>query len=208
MTWIELGEILKVAGSLATGGAACVGAYVAFRGLRKWQEETIGKRRAEVAEQALSGFLQIRRVFDTVRSKGIRINEGTSRSPEPNESPELKRERDRYFVPLERLANEHERFANLDKIRYVFEALFGKDAAKPFNVIDEIYGEIASSAEILIQMALANPTRQDRENDMPLRNGIGWGKRPDQIDLKLDDALKSIENTCRPVLAERVLRPE
>jgi hypothetical protein len=57
MNWTDIGEILKVAGAVATGGAACVGAYVSFRGLRKWQEETIGKRRAEVAEETLTSFL-------------------------------------------------------------------------------------------------------------------------------------------------------
>lgn len=206
MSWADVGEILKVAGAVATGGAACVGAYVAFRGLRSWQEEAIGKRQGEVAEQALSTFLQIRRVFDGVRSRGIRVNEGTSRGPEPNETLELKRERDRYFVPIERLSKQHDLFATLDKLRYIFEAYFGKEAAKPFQTIDDVYYEIAAAAEVLIQTASSNPTRQDRQQDMPLRDTLGWGSRPrpDDIDLKLDDALKSIERTCRPVLAQRM----
>jgi hypothetical protein len=205
MTWADIGEILKVAGAVATGIAACVGAYVAFRGLRKWQEETIGKRRAEVAEQVLSDFLQARKVFDAVRARGLRINEGASRSP-PHETPELKQARDRYFVPIERLSQERELFRSLAKNRYIFEAYFGKDSAKPFELIDDVFHEIAVSAEILIQMASSNPSRQDREDEMPLRNSLGWGsrKRPDDIDRKLDDALKTIENVCRPVLAERV----
>jgi hypothetical protein len=208
MTWTDIGEILKIAGGVATGSAACVGAYVAFRGLRKWQEETIGKRRAEVAEEVLSSFLHIRRVFDGIRSRAVRINEGSTRSPEPHESPELKRQRDRYFVVIERLAKEENQFTNLDKIRYIFEAYFGKDAARPFDIIDDVYTTIGSSAEILIQIALADPTEKDRATEMPLRNALGWGeaKRPDDIDRKLDDALQSIERTCRPVLAERMTR--
>jgi hypothetical protein len=205
MTWTDLGEILKVAGAVATGGAACIGAYVAFRGLRKWQEETIGKRRAEVAEETLTSFLHIRKVFDGVRVRTVRINEGSSRSPELHETPELKRQRDRYYVVIERLAKAEGQFVNLDKVRYIFEAYFGKDAAKPFDVINEVYTTIGVSAEILIQIALSDPTEKDREKEMPLRNSLGWGeaKRPDDIDKKLDDALKSIERTCRPVLAER-----
>jgi hypothetical protein len=106
----------------------------------------------------------------------------------------------------ERLAREHERFANLDRMRYIFDAYFGKEAAKPFEVVDEIYADIVSSAETLIQIASANPTRQDREDEMPLRNILGWGsrKRPDEIDVKLDNCLKNIEQTCRPILAERI----
>lgn len=206
MTWTDIGEILKVAGAVATGGAACVGAYVAFRGLRKWQEETIGKRRAEIAEEALSSFLHARRIFDGVRARLVRVSEGSSRSPEPHEAPDLKRQRDRYFVVIERLAKAEERFTNLDKIRYIFEAYFGKDATRPFDVIDEVYTTIGASAEILIEIALENPTEKDREKEMPLRNTLGWGeaKRPDDIDIKLDNAVKSIERTCRPILAERI----
>jgi hypothetical protein len=102
MIWSDVGEVVKAVGALLTGGAACVGAYVAIRGLRKWQEETIGKRRAEVAEKVLADFLQVRRVFDGVRARGLRHNEGASRRPEPHESAELKQERDTYFIPIER----------------------------------------------------------------------------------------------------------
>jgi hypothetical protein len=107
---------------------------------------------------------------------------------------------------IERLTKAEDQFEKLDKIRYIFEAYFGKDAAGPFDIIDGIYTTIGSSAEILIQIALADPTEKDRDKEKPLRNVLGWGeaKRPDDIDKKLDDALKSIEQTCRPVLAERL----
>jgi hypothetical protein len=206
MNWTDIAEILKVVGAVATGGAACVGAYVAFRGLRKWQEETIGKRRAEVAEETLTSFLHIRKVFDGVRARTVRINEGSSRNPELHETPELKWQRDRYYVVIERLAKAEDQFEKLDNVRYIFEAYFGKDAAKSFDMIDDVYKTIGVSAEILIQIALAEPTEKDKEKEMPLRNALACGEaeRPDDIDKKLDDALKSIERTCRPVLAERL----
>jgi hypothetical protein len=205
MTWTDFGEILKALGAMATGGAACVGAYAALRGLHKWQEETTGKRRAEVAEEALCSFLHVRRVFAGVRARTLRINEGSTRKPELHETPELKSQRDRYFAVIERLARAQDQFINLDKLRYTFETYFGKDAAQPFDMIGEVYTTLGSSAEILIQIASANPTERDRENEMPLRNALGWGeaKRPDDIDKKLDDAVKSIEQVCRPILAER-----
>jgi len=209
MNWTDVGEILRIAGAVATGGAACVGAYVAIRGLRKWQEETVGKRRAEIAEEVLSSFLHVRKIFNAVRARTLRVGEGSSRSPEPHETHDLKKQRDRYYVVIERLATAEDQFTNLDKLRYVFEAYFGKDAAKPFEIIDEVYTTIGASAEILIQIALANPTEKDREKEMPLRNALGWGeaKRPDDIDKRLDDAVRSIELTCRPALAERISRP-
>jgi hypothetical protein len=82
--------------------------------------------------------------------------------------PNLKRKEIGTLCQSSRLAREHERFANLDRMRYIFDAYFGKEAAKPFEVVDEIYADIVSSAETLIQIASANPTRQDREDEMPL----------------------------------------
>jgi hypothetical protein len=73
-------------------------------------------------------------------------------------------------------------------------------------VVNSVYHEIVASAEILMQMATANPTPQYRESEMPLRNSLGWGvrKRPDEIDERIEKALKDIEAKCRPVLADRV----
>jgi hypothetical protein len=43
LTWPDVGEFIKVLGSIGTGGAAVTGAIVAWRGLEKWRSETTGK---------------------------------------------------------------------------------------------------------------------------------------------------------------------
>jgi hypothetical protein len=35
MTWTDVGELIKVLGAVATGGAACTGAVIAWRGVEK-----------------------------------------------------------------------------------------------------------------------------------------------------------------------------
>jgi hypothetical protein len=71
LTWADVGEVFKAIGAIATGGAALWGALIAFRGLSKWQDETLGKRKTEIAEQVLSGFYQMRDVIRGVRSPAV-----------------------------------------------------------------------------------------------------------------------------------------
>ena len=56
MDWASVGEVVKVLAPVATAGAAWFAAIIAYRGLNKWRAETIGKRKAELAEQALVAF--------------------------------------------------------------------------------------------------------------------------------------------------------
>ena len=128
--------------------------------------------------------------------------EGKARQALGSESDEIKETRDRYFIPIERLRGQSELFARLNAQRYVFGAYFGQDT-KPFELIMGAYSEIASAASILIQMATEHMTPAMRQQDVPLRNIIGWGpeSRPDAIDRKIDEAINQIERLCGPVLA-------
>ena len=49
-----------------TAVAACFGVYLGFQGLEKWRDETIGKRKTELAEQALVAFYEARDVLGWV----------------------------------------------------------------------------------------------------------------------------------------------
>ena len=80
MTWVDIGEALKAIGAVLTGCAALWGAFIAFRGLTKWQDETLGKRKTEVAEQVLSGFYQVRDVIDAVRPPAVWTGEAERRN--------------------------------------------------------------------------------------------------------------------------------
>ncbi len=66
MGWSDIGELVKVHGGSrdglcrmvrgiyrATACAAWFAAYTAYRGLQRWRDETLGKRKTEVAEQVM-----------------------------------------------------------------------------------------------------------------------------------------------------------
>jgi hypothetical protein len=210
-------ELVKTLGSVATAITAVVGVAIALRGLRKWREEAIGKRKAELA---LASFYEVRDVFAWVRSRGILKGEGRSRRvsdrsapreggaityPIANESDKLETAKDLYFVPIERLRAEKELFAKLQAQRYTFAAYFGQDMTKSFDVIQKAHNDIIVAASVLIEMATDYETRDTREQDAPLRNTLGWGpqNRPDNMDESIDKAIAEIEALCRPILEAR-----
>ena len=53
--WSEIGGAVLAIAPAFTAIAACYAAYIGYRGLTKWQAETLGKQRVELAENVLSG---------------------------------------------------------------------------------------------------------------------------------------------------------
>ena len=161
------------------------------------------KRRYELCEQVMMGFLEARDALAWIRSRGIFGGEGKTRKAIEPESDKLKERRDLAFVPLERLHNERELFAKLRTLRYTFAAHFGESAAQPFSTIAEICSQVSSAASIMLQMTTADEPREFIEGMRPLREQLGWGHRPDETDRKIDEAVAAIEALCTPVLARK-----
>jgi hypothetical protein len=157
------------------------------------------KRRSELAEQALVNFYEVRRAFVRVRSIGIFEGEGNSRPAAEREEEALQRQRNMFFIPLERLSRENQVFMALHSLRPAFEAHFGPSATRPFQEILEVYAEIQSAASVLVQVA----TQANEASNVALRDKLGWGPRPrpDEVDKKIDEAVHEIEIICKPVLA-------
>jgi hypothetical protein len=201
--WIEL---LKSLPSIVTAVTAIVGVSIAKAGLDKWRAETLGKRKADLAEQALIAFNEAKDVFVWVRSPGIMGGEGESRQAHSDESPSQQRQRNTYFIPIERLNHARDLFARLQALKYAFAAHFGENARKPFEMIHEAHTTIITAAGILIQMTVDDEggTLNRHDSMMPLVHDIfGAPERPDKLDKKVEDALNQIDEYCRPVLASK-----
>jgi hypothetical protein len=201
--WAE--ELAKTLPSVVTAITAIYGVGIAKAGLDKWHVETIGKRKAELAEQALTAFYEARDVFVWVRTPAGFNGEGGSRRPADGESETQQEKRNTYFIPIERLTREKQLFARLQSLRYSFAAQFGEAASEPFIAIWSVHNDIHTSASVLIQIT---PDDDDNSRDFaksaePLLNKMGWGPgpRPDDIDRKIEKAIQDIETVCRPVLA-------
>ncbi len=200
--WVELAKALP---SVVTAGTAIYGVHIAKAGLDKWRVETIGKRKAELAEQALIAFYEARQAFVSVRCRGFLDGEGGSWLPVGGESERLLEKRNTFYVPIERLSRDKEVFARLESLRYAFAAHFREANIEPFETITNIRNEISDSANILIQLTqeedIDGATIQKSKES--LLNMIGWGeaRRPDTIDQEIDRAVQKIENVCRPILS-------
>lgn len=169
------------------------------QGLANW------KRRHELAEQTLIVFYEARDALNFARSRIIFRGEGASRQPSGSESEEVRKQRESYFVPLERLNSSSEVFARLQALRYTFAAHFGEPAIKPFVTIMGAHNSIASAATILMDSVSTYEHPMAVQSLMPLRDVLGWGSedRPNKMDADIHEAIVAIEHVCRPVLADR-----
>ena len=130
-SWSDIGELIKDLAPFFTAGAAWFAAWTAWRGLNRWRAETIGKRKAEIAEEVLADFYEARDIINPARSPGSLGGEGGTRQRFEWETEEDTRMLDAYFRTTERLSKNAEFFAKLDARRYRFIAVFGKESAKP-----------------------------------------------------------------------------
>jgi hypothetical protein len=192
--------------------AVLIAAWVAKRSVQGWRQERLEARQSDVAEQALILAYQAPEVFARIRSPGGFSGEGSSRKPEPDETPEEKQARDSAFVPIERIANEARFFEQVVEIRPRIDALFGKGQAEPFNEFLRVRWEIINAAHILGELRrrthFGTQDREERHREETERNErIVW-RWPghDPFDESLTKAVDSIEKLAAPLLESR-LRP-
>ena len=88
------------------------------------------ERRAEVAVAALATIYQAEDILREARSPWVVPHEMTKRDGVPDHLAE-----DPNYVPEARLLSHSEFFAKLRSQKHEFAAVFGKDAAKPFDEI-------------------------------------------------------------------------
>ena len=132
MDWQAIGETARVLGAVATGGAACFAAFIAYRGLEKWRTETIGKRRYDVAVATLSLFYEMEEVIRAARMPLVVPHEMAPKAGVPDHVAT-----DANYAPEARLLDHQDFFAKFRTARHEFAAVFGKKAAEPF---DELSG--------------------------------------------------------------------
>jgi hypothetical protein len=163
----------------------------------------VWRRRYEIAEQVLTSTYEARDILNWVRTTAIMSGEGETRKATESEEEKLRKKRNIYFVPIERLTRETKTLSGLHALQFTAGAHFGENASKPLFTIIKICEGIDSAARILIQVAEVEDELAQSQGLIPLKEELGWGKRPDTNDEKLRDAIAQIEAVCRPVLSER-----
>jgi hypothetical protein len=207
--WVEL---LRAMPSIVTAATAIVGVILAKAGLEKWRRETIGKRKVELAEEVLADIYQARDIIQAARSFANFNNEGSTRHKEEWETEDDTGTLNAYFAAIERLNNQSEFFAELYARRYRFIALFGRDAAKPYDDLFQIRNDIIIAARMLLrthQRFKVQRPRRPRDEESLLKSREKWEKtiwwglpEEDPIPSRLDCIVEAIEKTCRPAIQE------
>jgi hypothetical protein len=202
--WSEIGEFIKAVAPVFTAGAACTGAWIGWWGLQKWRAETIGKRKAELAEDVIADFYEAKEISRDARIPGSTLaDEGNSRPKREDETPEETKQYNAYYCVTERLSKKGEFFARLQARKYRIIAHFGVKAAKPYDDLREILREIRDAVHMLI----ATHKKQTPDRETQYRQWLATiygGADEDDILKRLDAIVIAIEETCRPAIQETV----
>lgn len=159
-------------------------------------------RRSQFAEEVLADFYNARDIFRGARRAFSLGEEGSTRPNRDFEDNNEQLRRDAIYAPYERLNKEREFLSTLHAKRFRAEALFGSGAIPPFFAFVEAHNTVAmATGELLEQFGRDDI---DREWTKQLRAEIGWTRKADDpINPKLDLAVNTMEEICRPIIEGR-----
>jgi len=185
--------------------AVIIASIVTILGISAWKREFKGKKDMELAEDVLCLFYRAERAIEAIRFPLYDLAQGQSREPEKDETPEKKQARDRAYVVFKKIMENGDIFDDLYKMRFRFITRFGKEKARPFDEIKRIVNTIWVYTQQLAelwekQFKGRKLSKHDQEFMNECQSVIwqGWGE--DKIEPKLRDIVKSIEDTCRPII--------
>jgi len=196
---------------IAQSASIILASVFAIYGIDAWRREFIGKRRMELAEEALALFYQARDVIESIRSPLGYVGEGQTRKATPDERPEDKDALDQAFVLVERYNRHIETFSRIHALRYRFMAQLGVDAGKPFSELNSIVNELLLSSRQMARLL----TRRERtfrsdsdiekhHQEMEKVDAVFYrGSAEDPIAPRVDSAVAQLEHTCKGIIESR-----
>jgi hypothetical protein len=195
----EIAELVKAMSSIVTACAACFGAYIAYKGLTKWQIENIGKKKVDLAEELLASIYDARDRVSQVRSPLGYLGEGQTREQAKDETPEQKHALDTAFSTLERYNMHREFFATLNAKRYRAKALFGDALEEQFRELFSAINEVLFAAHDRMDDVRHRATDLDEVNRLR-RIVMGTGSAKDEIAVRIETAVRRTEGILRPII--------
>jgi hypothetical protein len=174
------------------------GVIIAGLGLSTWRHELIGRRKIEVAEEALGAFLKVWNAIDAARSPHGHAGEGASR-PGRDKEPDgpARDQKDVFYVPIERLQRHKETFKELEMITPKAIIYFGDGVLGPIKEINDVLINLDRSATNLLETFDNRSNNLNRDREKWRRTIIHTGKG-DEISAQLAKALSRMEEILRP----------
>lgn len=192
-------DIVEAVAGAVTAIAAAAAAVFAWRGLKTWREEMLGRRQAELAEHVLALVYESRDAIAAARSRFVAASE---MEPRDNENAEFAKLSE--TAPARRLWQERDLFASLRARRYEFMAVFGKDAFRPFDAFFDVRREVISACEELFDLRNDNDPRLEQQRIEARRTAFrATGRNPDPLAEKVETAVTELEKICRHALEAR-----
>jgi hypothetical protein len=178
---------------------------LAERKFRYDQEFNDHKRRVELAEEVLAGFLKLRDIIREIRSPAASGNEGEDRPAWAGETEEQAKARRIYFVPASRLLKQSDFINGLMAKRYQMNAYFGTDAEIPFGMIWEVLAHIQSAVRMITNSIDPQGRRLGDEAAWRRWESAIWrdSEDPDPHAETVESAIGRMETICRRVLGGR-----
>lgn len=181
--------------------AAVAAAVQGVKSLSTWRAETIGRRKMELAEEALALAYQAQEVIEYARHPVSWSSEGTSRPGrgKDGETGALTRKLDGLFVTAERMNREPELWSRLRTLLFRFRAVFGDDVAKHLEellaVRRDVLGAVDDASEMIRD---GDDVAHPAEFNATKKTMRGHGDDP--TNLRLRTAVQSLAKDCRAAL--------
>ena len=163
---------------------------VAVAGFYVWHRQLIRKRHFEVADAALAAFSRTQAALIYARNPASFVGEGASRERD-NTNPSQSKLLDRLFIPVERLRQHREAFAELERVAFAVEVHFGHHVARQVREPLRAYNHIVVSTAL--QMELGSGFRPEGGHKAD-------DDDPDRLSDEIYKAKVAVETALRPHL--------
>ena len=164
---------------------------VAVAGFYVWHRQLIRKRHFEVADAALAAFSRAQAALIYTRNPASFVGEGTSRTRDISGQPLQSTLLDILFIPVQRLRQHREAFAELERVAFAVEVHFGDDVACQVREPLRAYNHIVVSTAL--QMELGSGFRPEGGHKAD-------DDDPDRLSDEIYKAKVAVETALRPHL--------
>ena len=213
-------KVIQALAPLVTVGLAVFGLLV-------WHWQLAGKRKFEIAEQAVTVWRQATDAISFVRNPFARGGEGDSIALDEKMTGKTRENAKRYRFIFERLNNIGEAFKEVRVTQILVDMHIGADAARAFDALFRVRHLVRVDAEMLIEdfeeyieerMPEEKPEeiqrrkeyverrKQYRQGIVEHRNNDGKPSEGDAYSRVLDEAAQVLEAACKRILRPKTFR--
>ncbi|MCJ2093118.1 hypothetical protein MKK67_11510 [Methylobacterium sp. J-072] len=192
---------ISIAKDITVAGAAISTAIVGWKALGKWRDETLGKRRLELAEDILATFYQMHEIIRNARVRVIDAREAVNEDGSPSEIA-----MNTYYAPIIRFHKSADKIAEFRTKRHRAAAVFGRQAVESWSAIERILTEIDIACGVLLALESDKLHPHDKNADFYVeqRRIAFQCIDDDPIEPRIVSAIQTIEAICRPIIQASV----